>query len=162
MIKYALICTNGHEFESWFPSGKDYDQQSEKGLVTCPACHSPRVNKAIMAPHIVRTDNRTRQSEPETMPAVVAPAVIPEPAKPVALLDEQASALRAAVRELRTKLIENSVDVGDKFPEEARKIHEGELPARSIRGQASLGEAKALLEEGIPLVPIPDLPEELN
>ncbi len=161
MIKYALICKNGHEFESWFPSGRDFDQQSEKGLVTCPACHSPQVSKAIMAPHIVRSDNKTRPSEPEIILPAAAPA-LPEPAKPVALLDDQASELRAAVRELRTKLIENSVDVGDKFPDEARKIHEGETPARSIRGRASLVEAKALLEEGIPLLPIPDLPEELN
>ncbi|NDB68697.1 MAG: DUF1178 family protein [Methylocystaceae bacterium] len=159
MIKYSLICTNGHEFESWFPSGQHFDQQSDRGLVTCPICQSAKVNKAVMAPHIVRTDNRTKQAEPEIIPPALAPAA---PATPVALLDDQASAVRAAVRELRTKLIENSVDVGDKFPEEARKIHDGSTPARSIRGQASIGEARALLEEGIPLLPIPDLPEELN
>ena len=159
MIKYSLICTNGHEFESWFPSGQHFDQQSDRGLVTCPICQSAKVNKAVMAPHIVRTDNRTKQAEPEIIPPALAPAA---PAAPVALLDDQASAVRAAVRELRTKLIENSVDVGNKFPEEARKIHDGSTPARSIRGQASVGEARALLEEGIPLLPIPDLPEELN
>jgi hypothetical protein len=164
MIKYALVCKDGHEFESWFPNSESYDKQAKRGFVVCPVCQSPKVSKAIMAPQVARKD-RARGSAPVEEAPTEAPAAGPAPAAPapqMALLDERQIALRAAIRELRSKMIENSVDVGSQFPEEARKIHDGSAPARSIRGQASLEEAKALIEEGVPLMPIPDLPEERN
>jgi hypothetical protein len=161
MIKYALVCKDGHEFESWFPDSESYDKQARRGFVACPLCQSTSVSKAIMAPQVARKDRGG--AAPIEIPAE-APAPAPAaPAPPqMALLDERQVALRAAVRELRAKMIENSVDVGSQFPEEARKIHDGSAPARSIRGQASLEEAKALIEDGVPLMPIPDLPEERN
>ena len=131
MIKYSLVCESGHEFESWFPSSDAFDTQAKRGFVTCPACNSARVSKAIMAPNIARKDR------PEQRPPVEQPVAAPAPAdpspQPMALLDEKAAALREAVRELRTKILADSVDVGDKFPEEARKIHDGDAPARSKR-----------------------------
>jgi hypothetical protein len=80
----------------------------------------------------------------------------------MALLDERQQAMRAMIRELHQKITENSVDVGSSFPEEARRMHEGETPQRSIRGQATFEEAKALVEDGIPVLPIPTLPEDRN
>ena len=161
MIKYALVCEAKHEFESWFPDSSAFDTQAKRGFVTCPVCNSARVSKAIMSPNVARKDRIAAKAvveEASTPPVETAP----EPQQPVALLDERATALRAAIRELRSKIIEDSVDVGDQFPAEARKIHDGDAPARSIRGQASLEEARALIEDGIPLMPIPSLPEERN
>ncbi len=158
MIKYALVCEAGHEFESWFPNSDAYDTQARRGFITCPVCNSAKVSKAIMAPNVARKDRASEVVQLNEASAPVAPTV----PQPVALLDERATALREAIRELHSKIVADSVDVGDKFPDEARKIHDGEAPARSIRGQATLDEARALLEEGIPLMPIPSLPEERN
>ncbi len=161
MIKYALVCETGHEFESWFPNSDAFDTQSKRGLVTCPVCNSFKVSKAIMAPQVARKDR-----EPAIVSAVPALPVAQTPVvpsvQPMALLDERDVALREAVRELRSRIIENSVDVGESFPEEARKMHEGDAPARSIYGKASLAEARELIEEGIPLMPVPELPEDRN
>ncbi|RFB81309.1 DUF1178 family protein [Methylovirgula sp. 4M-Z18] len=153
MIKYSLICDKAHEFESWFASSEAFDKQVKRGLVTCPQCNSAKVAKAIMAPRIARTDNVTRQATPE------APQ---EGAKPVALLDEKSVAMRAAMRELRQKIIENTDDVGKSFADEARKMHEGELPQRSIRGETTFDEARALIEDGIDVLPLPGLADERN
>ena len=146
MIKYALACEKGHEFESWFADSAGYEAQAKRGLIACPECNSTRVAKAIMAPAIA--GGRKRGSTP-------APA-------PVALLDERQQRLRELARHLRTEIIANTDDVGAKFPEEARAIHEGDAPARSIRGQATLDEARALIEEGVGVLPLPTLPDEFN
>ncbi len=155
MIKYALVCDAAHEFESWFPGSESYEEQARRGFVECPHCQSTKISKAIMAPNIARKDRDAAPAEP-TAPA---PPAAPQP---VALLDEKQQHLRAMIRELHEKIVASSDDVGDSFPEEARKMHEGETPARSIRGKASFEEARTLLEEGIPVLPIPDLPEERN
>ena len=148
MIKYALSCENAHSFESWFPSSESYDVQARRGLIACPDCGSARVSKAIMAPAIVGGEKRHKRQD--------------APAAPVALLDERQQRLREVARQLRQEIIANSDDVGAKFPEEARAIHEGEAPARSIRGQATAEEARALIEEGVGVVPLPFAPEEFN
>jgi hypothetical protein len=150
MIRYALVCDGLHEFESWFPGAEAYDSQVKRGLVTCPICNSAAVTKAIMAPNIARKD-REQPTE--------APAAQPQQ---VALLDEKMQALRAMMREMRAKIIEQTTDVGASFPEEARRIHEGEAESRPIRGEASWDEARALTEEGIEIMPIPTLPDERN
>jgi hypothetical protein len=160
MIKYALVCEAGHEFESWFPNSDAYDKQAKRGLVSCPVCNSAKVSKAIMAPQVARKDRDPAVIDASS--ANVLSATQQPSTQPMALLDERAVALREAVRELRAKIIENSVDVGEKFPEEARKMHDGDAPARSIHGKASLAEAQELIEEGIPLMPIPDLPDDRN
>ena len=160
MIKYALICEADHEFESWFPDSDSYDKQVKRGLVTCPVCDSAKISKAIMAPNVARKDKdrvviAADNDDTPSVPAAPAP-------QNIALLDEQQQQLRGMIRELHEKIVANTDDVGENFPEEARKMHEGETPARSIRGKASFEEARELLEDGIPVLPIPDLPEERN
>jgi hypothetical protein len=151
VILYSLICIDGHEFESWFRDSDAYDQQIETGLVCCPFCRSTSISKAVMAPNVLRSD-RAR-------PHMVADA---PKSRRAAFLDEQHAPLRAMIRELREKIVETTEDVGEKFPEEARKIQDGEAEQRSIRGRASLEEAKALLEDGIEILPIPGLPGDGN
>ena len=148
MIKYALACDQGHEFESWFPSAAAYDEQARRGLVACPECSSNRVAKAIMAPAVVGAARANA-------PSAEAPAE-------VALLDRRQRALRDAVRALRREIETNTDDVGTKFAELARSMHAGETPERAIRGQATGAEVEALLEEGVGVLPMPAAPDELN
>ncbi len=163
MIKYSLVCTDEHQFESWFPNSEAFETQSKRGLIACPLCNSTKVSKAIMSPNVARKD-RPDQRRADLSAQDISSETLQDVAvqQPVALLDERAVALRGAIRELREKIIANSVDVGGKFPEEARKMHEGDTPARSIYGQATLDEARELIEDGIPLMPIPELPEDRN
>jgi len=162
MIKYALICEADHEFESWFPDSASYDKQVKRGLVACPLCDSVKVSKAIMAPNVARKDqDRAIAADNDDVPTPAASAAAPQ-VQDIALLDEQQQQLRGMIRELHEKIVANTDDVGENFPEEARKMHDGETPARSIRGKASFEEARELLEDGIPVLPIPDLPEERN
>jgi hypothetical protein len=149
MIKYALICKQRHEFESWFASSGAYDKQAKRGLVSCPSCGSIEVEKAIMAPRLSGTRKRQRAAE--------TPA-----AAPVAMLTQQEQELRTKLKELREHITKNADYVGQKFPEEARKMHYGEVEHRSIYGEASIEAAKELSEEGIELHPLPLLPNEQN
>lgn len=168
MIKYALVCENAHEFESWFPNSDAFEKQVKRGLVDCPTCGSQRVSKGLMAPRV--STSRKKEALAERMRAQIAktpaaPIPVPIPTadpQSMALLDERHAELRAAIRELHANIIANTEDVGKKFPEQARKMHEGHAPARSIRGEATLEEAKELWEEGIPVLPVPSLPEERN
>ncbi len=173
MIKYALICDQGHTFESWFSNAEGYETQVKRGFVECPTCQTKQVSKAMMAPS-VSTSRRKEAIRAQTAAlaaaamqaqaasAPPAPAAAPEPAQPVALLDESQQALRAMVRELHEKLTENSTDVGDRFTTEARDMQSGDAPVRAIHGRATLDEAKALIEEGVPVMPLPTLPDEWN
>ena len=157
MIRYALICDRKHEFEIWFDNSADYDKQSKRKLVTCPVCDSHKVDKAIMAPAI--TSPRKPRSSP--MPdAAATPA--PQPTAPVAMLSPQETEFRAKLKELREHLTKNADNVGKKFPEEARKMHYGDIEHRSIYGEASTDDAQKMLEEGIEFHPLPVLPDERN
>jgi hypothetical protein len=157
MIKYALICDSAHEFDSWFNDSASFDKQAKRRLVSCPVCQSTKVSKAVMAPRIARP------ALPPAEPAAPAePAPAGAKAQPVALLDEREKMLREAIRRLRQMIEANTDDVGRGFSEEARRMHHGEIPPRSIRGQASLEEARALVEEGIEVMPVPRLPDERN
>lgn len=162
MIKYALVCDQGHAFESWFPNSDAYETQARRGLVDCPHCGSIRVSKALMAPSVSTSKRRDRNAAVQNPPVPAASVPVPAPPQPVALLDERQLAMREMIRELHAKIAETTVDVGAQFAEEARKMHQGDAPERPIRGRASLAEAKELWEEGISVMPIPSLPEERN
>jgi hypothetical protein len=135
VIKYALRCGAGHEFEGWFKNSAAFDTQADSSALSCPVCGLSEVTKAPMAPQIVRNAGLSAPPPAEVMKAL--------------------KALRAAV-------IEKSEDVGATFAEEARKIHYDEAPARAIRGEATVEDARALLDEGIEVMPLPTLPEDRN
>ncbi len=163
MIRYALVCAKGHSFESWFQNSAAYDKQAKRGLVECPVCGDVKVEKALMAPTLAGTKKRTRPDVPMPMPAAEVPAAAGDEAKaPVAMVSPQEQEFRQKLKELREHLTKNADNVGQKFPEEARKMHYGEIEHRSIFGEASLQEAKALHDEGIEVHPLPVLPEERN
>jgi len=154
MIRYSLVCDKQHTFESWFADSAAYDKQAKRKLIACPQCGSTKVEKAIMAPGLTTSKQRMI---PEEKPA--APAA---DNAPVAMLSPQERELRSKLKELRQHLTKNADDVGAKFPEEARKMHYGEIEHRSIYGEASPDEAKRLAEEGIEFHPLPILPDERN
>jgi hypothetical protein len=169
MIRYALACERGHSFESWFQNSTAYDKQVKHGLVVCPACNSNKVEKAIMAPRL--SGGRKRDEKPPApvaageapapAPTPEAPAAVAMPA-PVAMMSPQEREFRKKLKELREHLTQNADYVGRKFPEEARKMHYGEIEHRSIYGEASPDQAKELHEEGIEFHPLPVLPDERN
>ncbi len=155
MIRYALHCDNGHDFESWFANSAGYDKQAKRGLVTCPACGSAKVEKAIMTPRLGRGETADRP--PPT------PSALPASAKtPVAMMSPPERELRKKLKELREHITKNADYVGPRFPEQARKIHHGEVEHRSIYGEASPEEAKELHDEGVEFHPLPILPDEFN
>lgn len=156
MIRYALICDQKHEFESWFPSGEAYDDQCKRGLVSCPFCDSQKIEKQIMAPSIARMDHEITVRPIEMTPEP------PTVTKPMTLLSEKELQMRNMLKAFHRHVVENAEDVGSRFPEEARLMHHGETETRSIFGQASLEEAKALMEEGIDVMPLPTLPDDRN
>ena len=159
MIRYALICDHRHEFEIWFKNSADYDQQSKRGLVTCPACGSIKVEKAIMAPALGRSGKFLSAPQSTVEPA---PSANSDTKAPVAMMSPQEHELRSKLKELREHLIKNADYVGGKFPEEARKMHYGEIEHRSIYGEASPQEARELHDEGVEFLPLPVLPDERN
>jgi hypothetical protein len=161
MIRYALICEKGHDFESWFQDSAAYDKQAKRGLVTCPQCGSAKVEKAIMAPRLSATAKKRGAAIEAPMPASATPTA-PAPSAPVAMISPQEQEFRSKLKELRDHLTINADNVGGKFPEEARKMHYGEIEHRSIYGVASPEEAKDLSEEGIEFHPLPILPDERN
>jgi hypothetical protein len=174
MIRYALACANGHNFESWFQNSAAYDKQRKRRLVTCPICDDARIEKAIMSPRLAgSTKKRSRRAPPSVesareiaasdAPASAAPSAgSPEVKAPVAIVSPQEREFRQKLKELREHLTKNSDYVGQKFPEEARKMHYGEADQRSIYGEASVQDAKDLHEEGIEVHPLPSLPDERN
>jgi hypothetical protein len=168
MIRYTLVCNKRHEFESWFTNSAAYDKQAKRGLIACPLCGSAKVEKALMTPRLGRAD---MPSNHETAPAPqppaaagtgeAAPAAATTPT-PVAMISPQEQEFRRKLRELRDHLVKNAENVGQRFPEEARKMHYGEAEHRSIYGVASPKDAKALHDEGIEFSPLPVLPDERN
>lgn len=145
MIKYSLFCEKDHDFEGWFGSSDDYDKQRKRGFVECPHCGSQKISKALMTPGVSGTK---KSGDSEKAMANIAPQMPEE--------------VVTKIREIKQHIEKNSENVGDKFPEEARKIHYGESEARGIYGKASVKEAVELAEEGVGVVPIPDLPEDKN
>jgi hypothetical protein len=164
MIHYSLVCDKGHDFESWFADSAAYDKQAKRKLVTCPHCGSANVEKAIMAPRLATSKKGAAPIE-APLP-VKAPAPAPAPAQaaptPVAMISPQEREVRAKLKELRDHLTKNADNVGAKFPEQARKMHYGEIEHRSIYGEATPDDAKALAEEGIEFHPLPILPDDRN
>jgi hypothetical protein len=158
MIRYALRCERDHSFESWFQSSSAYESQVKRKLVTCPICGSAKVGKAIMAPRIASKRVRER---PAPMPEATAPEATAVPG-PQPLMMAQERELRVKLKELRDHIIKNADNVGERFPNEARKMHYGEIEHRPIYGEASPNEARALIEEGIEVAPLPVLPEDRN
>ena len=152
MIKFALRCARGHEFQSWFQSSEAFDTQVKSGLVLCPLCQVTEVTKAIMAPAIA-SRGEAKWAKP--------PAQAQSQTK-VALLDWHDRKSRAMIEAFRRRIFAEADDVGTRFAEEARKIHNGLVPERPIHGQASIGDARALIEEGVPVLPVPPSPDEYN
>jgi hypothetical protein len=156
MIRYTLRCDRGHAFESWFQSSSAYESQEKRKLVNCPACGSAKVERAIMAPQIVSKKGR-EAAAPAPAPAadVAAPASTP-------LMMAQERELRAKLKELRDHIVKHADNVGERFPNEARKMHYGDIEHRPIYGEASPDEARALIEEGVEVSPLPVLPDDRN
>ena len=141
MIHYALVCENTHKFEAWFRNAEAYEQQKTRGIVTCPICSTGAVDKALMAPALGRP-----------VPEKVALSIgHPEQAQ-----------LREALKALRHKVVSEADYVGDKFAEEARKIHFKDVEAHGIYGEATRDEVASLVEDGVDFMPLPNLPEEHN
>ena len=166
MIRYALNCERGHVFESWFQNSAAYDKQVKRALVACPVCGSAKVEKAIMAPRVAAGSDDEIVAPPAPAPAAAAPSpAVPPPAAkpaPVAMMSPPERELRQKLKEIRDHIVKNASYVGTRFPEEARKIHYGETEHRSIYGEASPEDAKALHEEGIEFHPLPILPDDQN
>jgi len=141
VIQYSLHCANAHDFDAWFKSAAAFDEQKVRGIVDCPICGSHDVSKAMMAPAVARSG-----SEKMSLSAGNPDAV----------------KFREMLRAYRQKVVSQADYVGDKFAEEARKIHLEEVEARGIYGEATRDEVIALAEEGIEFAPLPDLPEENN
>jgi hypothetical protein len=157
MIRYALRCDHDHAFESWFQSSSTYESQVKRKLVSCPICGSMKVEKAIMAPRIVGKKGRERAAPTPSEPAEILP-----PATSTPLVMAQERELRAKLKELRDHIVKNADNVGESFPNEARKMHYGEIEHRPIYGEASPDEARALIDEGVEVSPLPVLPEDRN
>jgi hypothetical protein len=171
MIRYALQCDQGHSFETWFKNSAAFDRQTGQKLVSCPQCGSVKVEKAIMAPRLTRSRGRKEPTPQaaaspahESTPSAqeTTPSASHETKTPVAMMSPQEQELRKKLKELRDHLTRNADYVGTKFPEEARKMHYGEIEHRSIFGEASADDAKKLHEEGIEFHALPILPEDRN
>lgn len=141
MIRFSIACEQAHEFEAWFRNNDDFDKQAKRGFVECPSCGSTKVHKALMAPAV----STARKQE-----------------KIALAMGEAQKQAMAQLKALSEKLRENADYVGDKFAEEARKIHFGETDQRGIYGEATLEEVRGLAEDGVDFMPIPVFPEDRN
>ena len=139
MIRYTLRCTDGHGFESWFSSASAYDGLRARGLVTCPDCGTKGVDKAVMAPGIATSGARSK----------------PAPSEQSGDTPFETRLAETPLAELRRKIEKTSDYVGRAFAREARAMHDGATPTRSIWGEARLDEAKRLVEDGVPIAPLP-------
>ncbi|MER2604519.1 MAG: DUF1178 family protein [Siculibacillus sp.] len=155
MIHYTLVCDREHGFEGWFRSSADFDEQVAAGLVSCPVCGSVAVTRGLMAPSVQsgrgreERENRDEPAEGTKRQAVMMP-------------DRTQKMMLEAMREIRKKVTENATYVGDRFAEEARRMHHGEVEHRGIYGEATAEEVQTLAEEGIEFQALPQLPEDRN
>jgi hypothetical protein len=142
MIRYSLNCAGGHSFDAWFRSSGDYDAQAKGGLLACPVCGAHEVGKALMTPSVA----------------------IPEQAKPAeaVLLGDNEHKLRGMLRAVRNEVTKNAENVGARFADVARQMHDGEIEKTSVYGVASADEVRSLAEDGIEFHPLPPLPDEGN
>lgn len=155
MIHYDLVCECGERFDAWFRSSVDFDEQARANMIACPSCASTKIEKALMAPAVQSAKKRALIAADASAPGDDTNSFV---AGSSPALAEATNLLRKIVRHVR----DNADDVGRSFPDEARKIHYGEVEPRSIIGEATPGEAKELLEEGVSFSPLPKLPEERN
>jgi hypothetical protein len=167
MIRYSLRCKKNHTFESWFASSEAFDKLAAKKQVACPDCGSRSVEKALMAPGVVKSEAKSpskRAVKAAVTRAVAAAAAAPQPEAPAPSLQHVAAQkeLIDTVRKLRDEVVSKAEYVGPRFSEEARKIHYDEAPARGIYGEATAEEARALVEEGVEVMPLPVLPGDTN
>lgn len=170
MIRYSLSCKNRHVFDSWFQDSSAFDRQVNRKLIACPHCGDTRIEKTIMAPQVSDSKRVKRskavekvldKSVAKTGDAASA-ASESKSSEAMTIASPQERELRAKLKELREHIVKNSDHVGARFPEEARKMHYGEIEHRSIHGEASMDEARELAEEGIEFYPVPVLPDERN
>ena len=160
MIHYALQCGRGHGFDGWFASSTAFETQRGNGTLDCPVCGTHDVSRALMAPAV-----RTRTAAPAldtATPAATADEGAAATPTHAAVTEADRKAFIEAMRALRKSVVENGTDVGTAFPEEARRIHYGEAEPRDIYGHAEADEARALIDEGIRILPLPTLPEDRN
>ena len=143
MIRYTLKCSNDHVFDSWFRNSEAFDTLRASGQITCSACGNTDVAKAIMAPAVTGKQKPGIEAAPDAQPGEAAP--LSEPSHPA----------EVALRKIRDHIRKNSDYVGSEFASEARKMHDGESEQRSIWGEATLKDAKALHDDGIPVAPLP-------
>ncbi len=146
MIQYALKCSNGHTFDSWFQSAAAYDKLASASMVTCAVCGCCDVDKAIMTPRV--RPARTAEARPLAATPEAETIGVAAPAPDV----------EKVLAELRRKVEENSDYVGKDFASEARKIHLGDAPERAIYGEARPEDAQALIDDGVPVAPLPFVP----
>ena len=159
MIRYNLRCERGHGFESWFQSSSAYESQEKRKLVSCPSCGSVKVERAIMAPQIV--SKKSSRAEPAPAAASTEVTALASAPTPLMMMAQERE-LRAKLKELRDHVVKNADNVGERFPNEARKMHYGDIEHRPIYGEASPQEARSLIEEGVEVSPLPVLPEDRN
>ena len=145
MIQFNLKCAGDHRFDSWFQSAEAFEKLRARGMVTCAVCGCDDVEKALMAPRV--RASRARSQDPDTPPAPEGGA-----------LSQPASPAEQAMTELRRRIEETSEYVGGNFAREARDMHDGVTPERAIYGEARPEEARKLVEEGVPVAPLPFIP----
>jgi hypothetical protein len=173
MIRYRLQCPDDHQFDAWFANSAAYDTQAKRGLVTCAVCGSTKIEKALMAPNVATKGNKKADKaaktsdakpkadasvEPTAIAATNSVALTGEAAKRAAVAQE----LMALMRKVRAEVEAKAEYVGPNFAEEARKIHYDEAPNRGIYGEATKRDVVELLDEGIDIMPLPDVPEDRN
>tara|TARA_Y100000590_G_C15728051_1_gene1015980 strand:- start:3137 stop:3562 length:426 start_codon:yes stop_codon:yes gene_type:complete len=141
MIRYNLICSKNHSFESWFRNSDAFLKQVDSKSITCPECHDNDISKDLMSPNIPKKKSAQRDG---------------------VLLNKNTKKINEAIRKIRDEITNNSEDVGNDFPDEARKIHYNEAEERAIHGTANLDDIKELHQEGIEVIKIPDIPDEKN
>ena len=157
MIQYTLKCADGHRFDSWFQSAAAFDKLKIAGHVTCAFCGSADVEKAIMSPRLNSKENSKSTEPAQTDAPQQTPAPIDEAPKPVSL-SRPGSDVEAAIAKLKAHVEANSDYVGKDFAKEARAMHTGDAPERAIWGETKPEEAKSLIDDGVPIAPLPFTP----
>lgn len=156
MIQYTLICENKHKFDAWFKSSQAYGDQKESGILECPMCATPHVSKALMAPAVSMKSQNNMEDAPLAVVAKKDEKISLSAGHP------EQEKIRAALKKMRDTVVSEAEYVGERFADEARKMHAQEGDVRGIYGEATRDEVKALVEDGVDFVPLPSLPEDHN